>query len=632
MPGASNFAENEKKVLQWLILFIGVAMSCFHLYATTTGTVSLMIQREVHLGLAIVIAALVGWSKQSEKEKDGWFLRLSSIVIIFTAAFATFYLISIDEDIVFHLGDPTQLEIVLATLLVLSLLEMTRRVMGWTMPIIAIVAILYAFYGKFLPGGLAHRGYGFQRLASYLFLSDDGVYGVPIGVSSTVVIMFIIFGSFLQSSGAGKVFKDGAFALFGRVRGGPAKISVFTSALFGTINGSAIANVVTTGTFTIPLMKSVGYEPHFAGAVEAVASTGGQIMPPIMGAAAFIMAQVLGIPYSDVAIAAVIPAALYFYMCFVVIHLQAVKSGMKAYATSELPNFKDVMTEGWHVIITLAALFYMLLGMRLTPNKTALYCCAISVLLSWFSKNDKMTLKVIIWTLKEAAEDVVPVALACGTAGIIIGVLGLTGLGLKLSSLLVLWSGGNLIILLILTMITGFVLGMGLPTTGVYIILSVLAAPALVNMGVSPISAHFFVFYYGVLAAITPPVALASYAGAGIAGANYTRTGWEAVKLGSAGFLVPFIFVFAPAILMQGSVSEIAHVTFTAFVGVTALSMSLQGYPAKGLFSRCLLGLCALLLLDPGLMTDVAGVVLVAGVLVVNRILKKREIEAVLRG
>lgn len=629
MPGTSNFAEKEKKVLQWLLLFVGVTMSCFHLYATTTGTVSLMIQREVHLGLAMVIAALVIWSKQSEKAETGWYLRLSSIAIIIIAAVATTYLISIDKDIVFHLGDPTKLEIVLATLLVLGLLEMTRRVMGWTMPIIAALAILYAFFGKLMPGGLAHRGYGFERLASYLFLSDDGVYGVPIGVSSSVVIMFIIFGAFLQNSGAGKVFKDGAFALFGRVRGGPAKIAVFTSALFGTINGSAIANVVTTGTFTIPLMKSVGYEPHFAGAVEAVASTGGQIMPPIMGAAAFIMAQVLGIPYSDVAIAAIIPAALYFYMCFVVIHLQAVKSGMKAHAASELPRLKNVMAEGWHVVITLAALFYMLLGMKLTPNKTALYCCAISVLLSWFSKNDKMTLKIIIRTLKEAAEDVVSVALACGTAGIIIGVLGLTGLGLKLSSLLVLWSGGNLIILLILTMITGFILGMGLPTTGVYIILSVLAAPALVNMGVSPISAHFFVFYYGVLAAITPPVALASYAGAGIAGANYMKTGWEAVKLGSAGFLVPFIFVFAPAILMQGSASEIAHVTFTAFLGVTALSMSLQGYPAKGLLSRLLLGISALLLLDPGLKTDLTGALLIAGVLVADRIFKKRGLKAI---
>jgi TRAP transporter 4TM/12TM fusion protein len=253
----------------------------------------------------------------------------------------------------------------------------------------------------------------------------------------------------------------------------------------------------------------------------------------------------------------------------------------------------------------------------------------MSVLLIWFSKNDKMTLKFSIRTLKEAAEDVVSVALACGTAGIIIGVLGLTGLGLKLSSLLVLWSGGNLIILLILTMLTGFILGMGLPTTGVYIILSVLAAPALVNMGVSPISAHFFVFYYGVLAAITPPVALASYAGAGIAGANYMKTGWEAVKLGSAGFLVPYIFIFAPAILMQGSASEIAHVTFTAFLGVTALSMSLQGYPAKGLVSRLLLGISALLLLDPGLKTDLTGALLIAGVLVADRIFKKRGMKAI---
>lgn len=625
---------SEKKTMErWLleraIVVVGTLFSAFHLYATMSGVVSVMIQRELHVGFAITLGVLVLWKKALDKGGIGVWGRALNLAVITAVVVTTVYLVLIDDELFFHIGAPSQLEITLGAVIIVCLLWITRCTMGNIMPAIAVVAILYALFGQYMPAGLAHKGYDMERLASYLFLSEDGIYGVPAGTSATVVIMFILFGSFLQSSGAEIVFRDGAFALFGRVRGGPAKVAVVTSALFGTINGSAIANVVTTGTFTIPLMKGVGYSPHFAGAVEAVASTGGQIMPPIMGAAAFIMAQVLGVSYAKVALAAIIPSLLYFYMCFLVVDLQALKRGMKGMNASELPSLKVVGKEGWHIVLTLAALLYFLLVVRLTPNKTALYCSGLCVALTWLTKNHKMTLRKIIESLVDAAEGVIAVALACSTAGIVIGVLGLTGLGLKMSSLLVIWSGGHLIILMILTMITGIILGMGLPTTGVYIILSVLAAPALINMGVKPLSAHFFVFYYGVLAAITPPVALASYAGAGIAGAGYMKTSWTAVKLGAAGFLMPFIFVFGPAILLDGTPLEIIHVSFTALVGITALAFAIQGFPRGRRLLRLVLFVSSLLLLDPGTLTDVIGCSLILAVWLLCRFLPAVKVETV---
>jgi TRAP transporter 4TM/12TM fusion protein len=616
--------------LKWSVIIMGILLSGFALYATTTGVVSIMIQRVIHIGVAIVLAILTIFETACKKNsKIHWLHRVLMVVIAGIAVVATCYLVLVDDEIVFHLGDPSLFEIILGCLLVAGLLEITRRIMGPILPAIAVIALLYAVFGSIMPGGLAHKGYDFERLVSYIFLSDDGVFGVPTGVSATVVVMFVIFGSFLQGSGAGTVFRDGAFAIFGRVRGGPAKVAVVSSALFGTISGSAIANVATVGTFTIPLMKGVGYPARFAAGVEAVASTGGQIMPPIMGAGAFIMAQILGVSYGTVALAAVIPAILYFYTCLVTVDLQAMKCGMKGMPASELPRIKTVIREGWHVVLTLGTLIFLLVGVRLSPNKAALYCCILCVVLSWFSQGSKMKGKEIVDALVDAAKGMVSVALACATAGIVVGVLGLTGLGLKMSGLLVYWSGGSLLLLMILTMITGVILGMGLPTTGVYIILSVLAAPALIKLGVNPLSAHMFVFYYGVLAAITPPVALASYAAAGIAGADYMAVGWEAVKLGLAGFLMPFIFVFDPSLLGIGSPWQIVHVIFIATLSVTELAMSIQGAPFARPFSRVLLCISSMLLLAPGMITDISGVALFIVVIVYERIMKKRGQEAV---
>jgi TRAP transporter 4TM/12TM fusion protein len=613
------------KAMAGAILVFGMLLSCFHLYATMTGTVTVMRQRVVHVTLVLTIALLINLQKKIDGEKRiGIFELVADVVILAVSLISLVYLYVNDAQIVFHLGNPTKFEVFLGVALTLAVLEMTRRAIGPVMPMIAVVALLYALFGNHLPGSLACKGYSLKRIASYLLLSDDGLFGTPIGVSASTVILFIIFGAFLEATGAGETFIELAFSFFGRVRGGPAKVAVVGSALFGMINGSAIANVVSTGSLTIPLMKNVGYQPEEAGAVEAVSSTGGQIMPPIMGAAAFIMAQTLAIPYMSVAKAAIIPAVLYFFMVFISVDLLAVKNGLKGLPASELPSAKKVLKEGWFLLLPIIILLYMLIGLALTANKAALYAVGICIVVSWFSKDKKMKLREIINALVAASKEICSVALACATAGIVIGMLGLTGFGLKMSSLLLEWSGGHLIVLMIYTAIAGIILGMGLPTSGVYIVLAVLAAPALIQMDVPAIAAHMFVFYFGVIAAITPPVALASYAGAGIAKADASKTGWNAVKIGMAGFILPFMFVLNPAILMIGEPLQIIQVVITSVVAIVSLSMGLNGTPFKNVVARVLLGAAALLLLDSSTLTDVIGLVMVVSGLAIGKISSKK--------
>ena len=474
------------KGLNYAMIILGVIMCGFHLFASWVGTFTTMSQRTFHVGMVLIIACLGTIVKKLKDEN--WkpnalqmaYEVVSDIFIIFMSAVTLIYLFVNDSQLYLHIGRPTNLDVILGLSLIFCVLEVTRRCIGWIMPCIGLVFVLYAKFGNLLPAAMANRGYTWKRIGTYLLFSDDGIFGTPTGVSATVVIMFIIFGVFLQYSGAGRAFIDIAFSFFGRVRGGPAKVAVVASALFGMINGSAIANVASTGSLTIPLMKRVGYDPETAGAVSAVASTGGQIMPPIMGAAAFIMAQNLGISYNIVAMCAVIPAVLYFYEIFLVVDLLAVKSGLKGMKASELPDGKKVMREEGFLLIPIVALIVMMVVLQVSSNKSALYACALTLIVSWFTKENKMGPKELVLALAESAKEIVSVALACATAGVAIGMLGLTGLGLKLSGLLVALSGGNLYILMILTMIAGVILGMGLPTSGVYIILAVLAAPALI--------------------------------------------------------------------------------------------------------------------------------------------------------
>lgn len=618
-------------ILESAMLVLGCVMCGFHLYASWVGTFTAMSQRTFHVGMVLIIACLgtvVKKLKNAEwkpNRAQTVIEILSDVFILFISSVTLIYLFVNDSQLFMHIGRPTNLDVILGICLIICVLEVTRRCIGWIMPCIALVFVLYAKYGNFLPAAMASKGYTWKRIGTYLLLSDDGVFGTPTGVSATVVIMFIIFGVFLQYSGAGKAFIDIAFSIFGRVRGGPAKVSVVASALFGMINGSAIANVASTGSLTIPLMKRVGYDPEVAGAVSAVASTGGQIMPPIMGAAAFIMAQNLAIPYSTVALCAVIPAALYFYEVFIVVDLLALQSGLKGMKLSELPDGKKVLREEGFLLLPIIALIVMMVILQVSSNKSALFACVFTLAVSWFTKENKMGPKQLALALGQAAKEISSVALACATAGIAIGMLGLTGLGLKLSGLLVALSGGNLYILMILTMIAGVILGMGLPTSGVYIILAVLAAPALIELGVPALSAHMFVFYFGVIAAITPPVALASYAGAGIAGADANRTGWKAVKIGLAGFILPYMFILRPSILGQGTPLEVFQTAVMALIAVTALVGAMYEMPSKNKMVRILLAASAVMMLWPGMTADAVGIALCAAALLLARMMKKKE-------
>lgn len=502
-------------------------------------------------------------------------------------------------------------DVVLSVMMLLVALEGTRRTTGWAVTIIAAVFLCYAYFGQYLPDLIAHKGYGVVRIATYLALSTDGIFGVPIGVSANFIFLFILYGAILRKSGAGEFFTDIAFALTGGARGGPAKAAVVSSTFFGMISGSSVANTVTTGSFTIPLMKRTGYPAHFAGGVEASSSTMGQIMPPIMGAAAFIMAEFLAIPYYKVCVAAVIPATLAFYSTYMQVHFKAKLMGLVGLPKDELPGMREVMGKGWHHLFSILVLVYFLV-LNYSPERAVVFAIVAELVFSSFRKHSRMGLETIYGALKEGAVDSIDVAAACAAAGIIIGTITMTGLGINMSSLVVDLSGGNLLSALPLTMVACLFLGMGVPTTAQYVIISTLVAPALVQMGVEAIAAHMFILYFGTRADITPPVALAAYAGAGIARADPWKTGLAAFQLGLAGFIIPFMFVYAPELLLIGSVFNIVVAVATALIGIYCLAASIQGcYMEKTTsYERVLLFIAAVCFIKPGVITDAVGFVL----------------------
>lgn len=535
------------------------------------------------------------------------------------------------DNIVARAGAPTQADIVLGFITILIVLEAARRTIGIALPVVAIAALFYAYLGPYMPGLLAHKGYSFRRIFPYQFLTTEGVYGVPLGVSATFVYLFILFGTFLDKTGAGQFFIDLAFAMTGSSQGGPAKAAIVSSGLLGTVSGSSVANVVTTGTFTIPLMKKVGYEPHFAGAVEAASSTGGQIMPPVMGAAAFIMAEVLGVPYIQVAAAAAIPAVLYYISLFAQVHFCAGRLGLKGIPRDELPDLKETLRRGWHLLLPLLVLIVILV-FGYSPMKAVFWTIVLVVALSFVKPETRITGPKMIETLQEGAQSAVEVAAACACAGIVVGVVTMTGLGLKLAGLIIAWSRGLLALALPLTMLASILLGMALPTTAKYVVLSTLAAPALVRMGVPPMAAHMFILYFGVVADITPPVALAAYAAAGVAGANSMKTGWTALQVGLAAFILPFMFAYSPSLVLIGSIGEIILAFITASVGTVCLAAAIQGWfiGKSNSFERIICLVAALLLIKPGIVTDIIAAIglsiVITKQLARERNLRKQEI------
>ncbi len=492
-------------------------------------------------------------------------------------------------------------------LLIVMIMEATRRATGLALPVTALIFMIY---------GVTWGNQSFGIMLDQLFLTTEGIFGIPLYVSATYVMLFILFGAFVERSGAGQLFMDFALALAGHSSGGPAKVAVITSSLFGTVSGSAVANVMTTGTFTIPLMMRTGYRPAFAGAVEAVASTGGQLMPPIMGAAAFVMAEFLGVSYLTVAAFAILPAILYYVAVFMAVHFEAKRIGLVGLPKADLPRLKGVLLERGHLFLPLVVIIAVLLA-GYSAAFSALCGIGSVIPTTWLRASTRKTFTptAIIEALESGARNTLVVALACASAGIVIGTITLTGLGLSFTGIVLALSQNSLILALFLTMLAGILLGMGLPTTPAYIVQVALLVPALVKLGVQVEAAHLFVLYFAVLSAITPPVAMAVYAANGISRGTLMSTSWAAVKLGLTGYIIPFMFVFAPSLLLIGDPLTIGLAAVTATVGVICLAGGLHEYfffgPARW-WERLLLLVAALTLIKPGLMTDLIGVGLIA--------------------
>jgi TRAP transporter 4TM/12TM fusion protein len=530
------------------------------------------------------------------------------------AVFAYIY-INLD-DLLFRGGVlPTQWDMVFGAAGTLMILELTRRSAGLALPILALIFIAYSFLGPWMPGVLHHRGVTADVFFSYIY-SMQGVHGITLDVSSTYIILFIVFAAFLQASKAGDFFNDLSVALVGWARGGPAKVTVISGVLFGTISGSAVANVVASGMITIPMMRRVGYDRSTAAAIEATSSTGGQITPPIMGAGAFIMAEILGIPYTDIAIAAIIPTLLFYIACYVHCDLHARKNDLRGIPRNELPTVLSVLKR-WNLLVPIVLLI-VLLVMGYSLFRAGTVGAISAIVASWLSaREDRMGSWAIVQTLSSSAREVIQLVAICACAGIIVGVIALTGIGGRFSNMVLAIAGESKLIALVFAMVIALILGMGMPTTAAYAIAASVVAPGLAQMGVAPLTAHLFIFYYAVISAITPPVALASFAAAGMCGADPWKTSFIAIKLGLATFIVPFMFFFGPELLMQGDPLYIIEVFVSASIGVILLAASTEGWYADGLIgwpARILLFASALCLMIPGLITDAIG--LAGGVLI----------------
>jgi len=632
-----------------LVTVVAVGMSLFHLYTAGFGVLLAMKQRGVHLAFALfLIFLLFPGSKRAKRNV----LPLYDVGLATLAAGVVAYGLVFFEELVLRAGAPLPLDLVVGGIAIALLLEATRRAVGPALPIVALVFILYAFVGPYLTGPLAHRGFSWQRLIEHLYLTTEGVFGIPLGVSATFVFMFVLFGAFLERSGAGEYLMRLAFATVGGMRGGPAKAAVVGSGLLGMISGSSVANVVTTGSLTIPIMKRTGLPPETAGAVEVAASTNGQFLPPVMGAAAFVMAEMTGIPYVEICKAAFVPAVLSYIAILGIVHIEALKRNLRGLPREEIPAVVPTLLGGLHFLVPVAVLLYLLLAVRATPLKAGYHAVLTTLMLIVVLRIYRMARGCreqgagavwgqtrSLWTdvlasLETGARNMAGIAAACACAGIVVGVITLTGLGLRMTSLIVQLSGGKLLLTLIYTSIASLILGLGLPTTAKYIVVSVLTAPAILLVGpnVPLIAAHLFIFYYGILADDTPPVGLAAYAAAGIARSDPIKTGFLGFKFDLSAFLLPFIFVYNPGLLLVDTTwYQALALCATSIVGMYAFSAAIQGYlirPTRW-WERLLLAAVGFALVRPGLVTDIVGI---GGLALVYMVQRSRNMPEVLPG
>jgi len=602
-----------------LIMILAVSLAIFQLYTAFFGLLPTMKQRSFHVAFVMtMIFLLYPGTKDSPRDRVpfvDWILALA-------AAGCALYVFFGYEDIAMRAGLIYDYELILGGIFTVLVFEAGRRVLGNALPGFCFLFLLFAYFGRSMPGPIQHFGLSVPRIIEELYLTTDGLFGLVTGVSATYIYLFVLFGAFLTSTKASEFFNDFAMALTGHLKGGPAKIAVVSSALMGTISGSTSANVATTGAFTIPLMKEIGYKPHFAGAVEAAASTGGQIMPPVMGAAAFIIADTLGVPYTRVLTAAIIPALLFFWGIWCSLSLEASKLGLKGLPKDRLPKVgKVLLTSGYKAIPLFVIVYFLVKGYNpLYSGCWGIFSC---VLLSFVKKSDRLNVKTLVSTLESGSKGALSVAMACIIVGVVIGMMGATGVALRVGDAILAMTQGHLIITLVVTMIIAMLLGMGMPTTASYVMASAVAAPAMVLLGVRPLDAHLFVFFYAVLSSVTPPVCVGAYTAAGIAGADPNKTAFAAVKLALSGFIVPFIFVLAPEILLTNVTSW--FVTFqamiSAIVGVFLLASAAENYIMARLrwYERLLAFAGALGLLYPGTVTDLCGLAVLVVLYVVTK-------------
>lgn len=611
-----------KSALKKVSLILAICFVAFHLYTAAFGTMPGIAQKSIHLGFLLVIF-YINAMVDSEKRWEQIFLGIMALFALGGCAYITI----LDENLQLRAGIVYASDILFAILLIIAIFEACRRKMGNPLVIITLVFVAYAFLGKYIPGFLNQPGMTLKKFTSLVYLTTDGIFGSPLYASASYVVLFVLLGAIMSVSGIGDYMTNLATSLFGHMRGGPAKVAVVASGFFGSISGSPTANVIGTGTFTIPMMKKNGFEPEFAAAVEATASTGGAIMPPIMGSTAFIMAEMLGIPYTAVAKAALIPAILYFLAVLFGVDIYAAKHGLKGIPRSQLPKVRSMLKQ----IYMLAPLIFLIFCMavfNMTIVRSGLLTIIVTLVLVEINPKTRMTkeqwLQIPVQTVKSA----VSFGIACAMAGIISGVIMGSGLGYRISSILTSVAGTSMLLLLVLTMVVSLIMGMGVPTTAAYLVLASLVAPTMIQLGIPPLAAHMFIFYFGCISSITPPVALAAYAGAGLAGCDPNKTGYKAFRLAFCSFLMPYLFVYNPVLLMEGGVLDILWSLVTALIGAYLLASGFEGFFFRWSlkwFERPLMILGAVMLIVPGMVTDLVGIAIIVVEFVTEFMFKRSE-------
>ena len=628
--------KNFLKSFAFLVLAL---MSVYHFYASGFGTIREILHRGIHISFVVGLVFIFYSWKKIDHSKKNYDTPLIDIILSILVVISALYLPLLPPEVLApRVGNPENIDIIMGSFLIVLTLEAARRSIGFTLPFICVLFILFAIFGPYFPGALKHGGASWVGFVNHIYLTNQGIYGIAVGVMAQYVFLFILFGVLATRIGLGQLFIDLAMVIAGKYSGGPAKVAIFSSAFLGTISGSSIANTVTTGSLTIPAMKKVGYPPHFSGAVEATASTGGQITPPILGAAAFIMVEYLEVPLRDILAAALIPALLHYFGIFIMVHLEAKKLGLRGLTDEEVPKFLSVVKDNWLSLAPLILLVYLILIGR-TPDYAAVISIIACVLIGFVKKTNRLTIKDLVQCLSQGAKNTLAVGAAAAAIGIIVGVVTLTGVGFRLGYVVIQTAGDiggfflnfipfglltiedlTLFFSLLLIAFSCIFMGTGVPTTATYIILVAVAAPALTQLNIEPIVSHFFVFYYGVLADITPPVALAAYAAAGIAGSNPFKTGNTAFRLGIAKALVPFVFVYSPSLLLVAQGFDIYiffQTLISAMIGIGLIGISFSGYWLKNvpIYQRWYLGVNSLFFIAPGIQTSILGLFLISPVI-----------------